>query len=157
MNPILLRIRYAAMKRTRKTITFGHGLFFSANGSTRSRCEPGGSAATRVSEPPKGTFILALAFTAQPLASRMGPRLRRRNFRYAITIDGVEMARRMAKQAKGICHHGSPAILPKIPPNAASSVVKTKPMAASVPGSVFGLAASAGLGAYPIADLFRHA
>ena len=54
-------------------------LTFSANGSTKSRWAPGGRAATAVRDLPKGTFILALAFTAQPLASSIGPRLRRRN------------------------------------------------------------------------------
>ena len=44
--------------------------------------------ATPVNELPNGTLILARAFTAQPLASRIGPRLRLRNFMNAISIDG---------------------------------------------------------------------
>ena len=37
---------------------------------------PGGSSATEVSEPPNFTFIFTRPFTAQPFASRIGPRLR---------------------------------------------------------------------------------
>src|SRR5512137_2651085 len=130
------------------TAIFGHGLFFSANGSTRSRCEPGGSAATPVSEPPKGTLIFALAFTAQPLASRMGPRFRLRSLSQARNIEGTEMASRMPMIASGTCHAGSLAIAPKMPPNAASNVVNTRPMAANVPVSilVFGWAVGEGGG-----------
>ncbi len=65
---------------------------FSAYGSAVARSESAGSAATAVSEPPKGTFIFALAFTAQPLALRIGPMLRSRSLRYAISIEGKRSA-----------------------------------------------------------------
>src|SRR2546428_11199038 len=62
--------------RTVSVMYSHHGRRFSANGSTRSPCAPGGRTATRVADAPKGTLILAFAFTAQPLASRLAPQFR---------------------------------------------------------------------------------
>src|ERR1035441_3929941 len=124
----------------------GQGLFFSANGSTVSRWEPGGSVATPVSEPPNGTFIFAFAFTAQPFASRIGPRLRRRNLSQASNIEGNEIASRIPTMASGTCHAGNFAMAPKIPPTAPSKVANTKPMAANVPVSILVLTGAGGGG-----------
>ncbi len=41
---------------------------------------------------PKGTLIFALVFTAQPLASNSGPRLRRRKVKNAINMEGPEIS-----------------------------------------------------------------
>ena len=57
-----------------------------------SRREPRGSLATLLKVAPNGTLILARALTAQPLASRIGPRLRLRSLMYARTTDGIEMS-----------------------------------------------------------------
>ena len=63
---------------------------------------PLGSARTWVSEPPKGTLILRSAFTAQPFASRIGPRLRWRSLSQAMSIDGPEIARSTPTTPSGI-------------------------------------------------------
>src|SRR5215471_9255369 len=88
---------------TMKPYSF-HGRFFSANGSFKLRLEPGGSFAICVSDLPNGTLIRALAFTAQPFASRIGPRFRLRSFMYARINDGPEMTRRIPRITSGICH-----------------------------------------------------
>src|SRR5579871_6547034 len=43
-------------------------------------------------------------FTAQPEASRIGPKLRLRSFKAATTIEGPEIARITPNTASGICH-----------------------------------------------------
>jgi hypothetical protein len=45
-------------------------------------------------------LTLVSVFTAQPLASRIGPRLRCRSFSQAMNIDGPEIASRMAEDAE---------------------------------------------------------
>ena len=99
-----------------------------------------------MSEPPNGTFILALALTAQPLASRIGPRLRRRSLSQASNIEGSEIASKMPTMASGTCHAGNFAMAPKIPPSAPSKVANTKPMAANVPVSILVLTGTGGGG-----------
>src|SRR5262245_41454243 len=90
----------------RKAMTRGQGLFFSAKGSVGSRLEFGGNVATAVSAAPNGRLILARAFTAQPLASRIGPRLRLRSLSQAMIIDGNEIRRMIPTKTSGICHVG---------------------------------------------------
>src|SRR6476659_7408356 len=88
------------------TIIVGHGLFFSANGSTMSRLAPAGNLGIPVRLLPNGTFILARAFTAQPLASRMGPRFRFRSLSQAMIIDGIEIISMREMITNGICQAG---------------------------------------------------
>src|SRR5690554_6566389 len=52
-------------------------------------------------------FILAWAFTAQPFASKMGPKLRRRNLNQANNIEGPETTIKSPKTTNGHCHHCS--------------------------------------------------
>src|SRR5271156_2193896 len=86
------------------TRNFGQTAGFSAYLSSAPKVAPGGNAATPVSAPPNGTFILALALTAQLLASRIGPRLRLRSLSQAMAMDGVEITSIMPRMINGICH-----------------------------------------------------
>src|ERR1017187_4280676 len=124
--------------------TLGQTEGFSAYLSAEPKVAPGGSVATPVNAPPNGTFIRALAFTAQPLASRIGPRLRLRSLSQASNIEGREIASRMPTIARGTCHTGNLAIAPNIPPSAPSKVARTSPMAASVPVSILVFGCSVG-------------
>ena len=83
---------------------------------------------------------------AQPLASRMGPRLRSRSFSQAISMLGPEMARMMPSKATGI-HGPSSTNLPKMPTSTVLMEPSATPMAATVPTSVFLPAGAAGAGA----------
>ena len=51
---------------------------------------------------PKGTLIRAIAFTAHPFASRMGPRLRLRSLSHAMSIEGPEIASKSARIPSGM-------------------------------------------------------
>ena len=84
-----------------------HGRFLSAKGSKRERSAPGGNEATPVSAVPKGMFILARVFTAQPQASRIGARLRSLSFSQANTMDGPDTAKMIPTNDIGICHHAN--------------------------------------------------
>ena len=115
----------------------------------------------RVSEAPKGTLILAFAFTAHPLASRMGPRLRLRSLSQARSMDGPEIINRMASTPSGISpfKFRKPLTMPPImPPTPAAPTLK----AAMRPGSTFALAGSgaggvAGDGAVALASTLAAA
>src|SRR6266545_7498882 len=109
----------------------------SANGSKRSRCVPGGSLATPVSEAPKGMLILARAFTAQPFASRIGPRLRWRSLSHAMTIEGSEIASIAPMTMKGTFQVGISANFENTTPRAVANEPRPTPRAATVPVSSF--------------------
>src|SRR5678815_549394 len=95
-----------------------HGRLFSANGSVKERDASEGIDASFVSDAPNGTLSFACAFTAQPLASRMGPRLRFRSLSHAMAIDGPEIANISARMPTGI-QRPRPKSAPKTAPNAA--------------------------------------
>src|SRR5579859_250866 len=117
---------------------------FSAYLSAALNVEPGGKAATPVNAPPNGTFIFALAFTAQPLASRIGPRLRLRNFNQAMAMDGAEMTSMIPTMTSGTCQASNLPRKPRIPAKAAAKVPKAKLSKAMTLGSKAGLAGDAG-------------
>src|SRR6185369_10369745 len=85
----------------------GRAVGGSGYGTAKDGWDPGGSSATWVSDPPNGTFILTRPFTAQPLASRIGPRFRCRNFSQAINMDGPETRRSKPAKARQTCQNGS--------------------------------------------------
>src|SRR5579862_1992331 len=118
---------------------------FSAYLSVALNVEPGGKAATPVNAPPNGTFIFALAFTAQPLASRIGPRLRLRNFNQAMAMDGAEITSKIPAMTNGTCHGSNPLRKPRRPANAAAKVPRAKLSRAITLGSNAGLAGVAGV------------
>src|SRR5688500_18707364 len=91
---------------TATSASFGQGLGFSPKRSPAPMVAPGGSLAMPVRDAPNGTFNLAFAFTAQPLASRMGPRLRLRSFSQAISIEGPEITNSNPMIAKHNCQNG---------------------------------------------------
>src|SRR5258705_13246997 len=88
-------------------INFGNGVGYWEYFAAKAGWAPGGSWAVSVSAPPKGTFILTRPLMAQPLASRIGPRLRWRSLSQAMSIDGVEMRSRMPANARQTCQKGS--------------------------------------------------
>ena len=86
---------------------------------------------------------------AQPLASRMGPRLRSRSFIQAINTLGPEMANITPSKASGIHGPSSNTLLSTATATVLSEPSAT-PIAATVPTSVLlGAGASAGVGAAP--------
>ena len=101
--------------------TFGQMDGFSAYLSAAPNVALGGNAATPVSAPPKGTFIFALAFTAQPFASRIGPRLRLRSFSHAIAMDGAEITSMMPAMTSGTCHVSKPLRNARMPATAVAN------------------------------------
>ena len=88
-------------------ISFGHGLGRSLKGSAPDITAPSGSVATEVIEAPNLTLSLTRPFTAQPLASRIGPRLRWRSLSQAMSIAGAEMSSRMPAITSTSCQKGS--------------------------------------------------
>src|SRR5450631_417532 len=126
---------------------FGQTGGFSANLSAAPNVAPGGNAATPVNAPPNGTFIFALAFTAQPLASRIGPRLRLRNFNHAIAMDGAEITSMTPMTNSGTCHASNlPRKTKRLAP-AAAKLPKAKLSKAMTLGSNAGFAGAAGAAA----------
>src|SRR5262245_9615219 len=115
----------------------GHGLRLGAYGSVSERELPSGSRGSAVSEPPSGMLTRVSVFTAQPLASRIGPRLRWRSLSHAISIDGQLIASTIATTPTGI--HGPISV--NAPRNVASAAVRpltATPSAATMPTSNFG-------------------
>src|SRR5688572_25983302 len=115
-------------------------LGFSPKRSSALMVEPGGSFGIPVSDAPNGTFNFALAFTAQPLASRIGPRLRLRSFSHAMIIDGPEITNSSPTTARQSCQNGSlnkPVVWPINVVIKAPIAPKATPNAATVPTSIF--------------------
>ena len=81
-------------------------------------------------------LMLALVFTAQPLASRIGPRLRWRSLRKAISMDGPEMANMMPTMASGISHTGRDRNPPRMEAMAVPMAPMARPMAAKIPANL---------------------
>jgi len=100
-------------------------------------------------------------FTAQPLASSMGPKLRWRSRNHASSIAGPEMSSSSPSSTSGICHSGRRKKPLMIAANAVPSIPSAKPMAAKMPakramskawlGAVAG-AAPGSAAAAPLAD-----
>src|SRR5690554_7902079 len=78
-------------------------------------------------------FILAWAFTAQPFASKMGPKLRRRNLNQANNIEGPETTIKSPKTTNGHCHHCSINNPEKVAAKAVPNAPIAKPKAAKIP------------------------
>jgi len=53
-------------------------------------------------------LIITRPLMAQPLASRIGPRLRWRSLSQAMSIEGVEITSMMAASTSGYCQNFSP-------------------------------------------------
>src|ERR1043166_6359213 len=128
------------------TLLFGEGVNEVALCAGRER----GDAGEGVGGAAEGRLILALALTAQPLASSSGPRLRLRSLSQARIMDGPEMMRIMASTPRGIrpFRLRNPLMMPPtMPPTPAAPTLK----AAMRPGSTFGLGGSgaAGTGGCP--------
>jgi hypothetical protein len=124
----------ASTSRTRRI--HGHGLFFGAYGSVSERSAPAGSVAMLVSERPSGMLILVNVFTAQPLASRMGPRLRSRSLSQAMITAGPEITRISPRMPSGI-HLPSPKNFSSTAPKIAVTPLIATLIAASTPMSIF--------------------
>src|SRR3990172_7204714 len=125
-----------APSRARKIREASQGRFFSANGSAMERSAFSGSRAAAVSEDPKGMLIFARAFTAQPLASRMGPRFLFLSLSHARRTEGHETTRISAANNRGTCHQArrnSPAMADA---KAAPIAPIASPIAAKIPANL---------------------
>ena len=92
------------------------------------RLEPTGIVAIAVSFAPKLKLNLALVFTAQPLASSNGAKLRARNLNQANSIEGPDTNNTIPKSANGICHHTRPKKLVTTEASAVPMAPIAKPM-----------------------------
>src|SRR5659263_737893 len=80
-------------------------------------------------------LILARALTAQPLASRIGPRLRFRSFSHARNTDSREIARMMQIITTGICHQVNLRIPVRTEASVAPMAPIARPIAAKMPAN----------------------
>ncbi|MNT14125.1 hypothetical protein D3C72_1491180 [compost metagenome] len=100
-----------------------------------------GTLAVCDSDPPSRVLMRMRPLMAQPLASRMGPRLRWRSLSHAISMLGPDMANTMPMIPSGIQTPRS-TNLAKMPTSTALMLPSATPMAATVPTSVrWGVAA----------------
>lgn len=92
--------------------------------------------------------MVARVFTAHPLASRMGARLRLRSLKYARTMDGPEMRSIKPTMAMGICHQLRLRNPVRTDAIAVPMAPMARPMAAKIPAN-FPTSNGASAGGFP--------
>src|ERR1017187_10002661 len=84
---------------------------------------------------PRGTLIFTRPFTAQPVPSRRGPRVRWRSLRNAMSIDGPEMRSSRTTTTRGFSHKGMFSMPLNTAARATPIALTARPTAAKMPAN----------------------